>query len=157
RTYVAAERDKVAELDRAYVIESVALARGRRPDIDADLLDFLQSLLTLEVEGARERELAMRVQQVTGPVMAKGVEDTAFYRYHRLTSLNEVGGNPGHFGVSVDEFHRACADADENWPHAMLALSTHDTKRSEDVRARISLLSEMPAEWMATAERWASV
>jgi (1->4)-alpha-D-glucan 1-alpha-D-glucosylmutase len=108
----------------------------------------------LDVDGQRERDLATRVQQLTGPVMAKGVEDTAFYRYNRLTSLNEVGGDPGRFGLSVEEFHRACADAYDAWPHGMLALSTHDTKRSEDVRARISLLSEMPAEWMATVERW---
>jgi (1->4)-alpha-D-glucan 1-alpha-D-glucosylmutase len=157
RTYVAAERGEVHDLDLAYVLEAIERARVRRPDLDAELLEFLQSVLTLEVDGQREHELAMRVQQVTGPVMAKGVEDTAFYRYHRLTSLNEVGGDPGRFGVSVDRFHRACVEAYDAWPHSMLALSTHDTKRSEDVRARVSLLSEMPAEWIATVDRWASV
>jgi (1->4)-alpha-D-glucan 1-alpha-D-glucosylmutase len=86
--------------------------------------------------------------------MAKGVEDTAFYTFVRLLSLNEVGGDPGRFGTSVDQFHAACAETAERWPATMLCTSTHDTKRSEDVRARISLLSEIPGHWADTVRRW---
>jgi (1->4)-alpha-D-glucan 1-alpha-D-glucosylmutase len=89
--------------------------------------------------------------------MAKGVEDTTFYQYNRLVSLNEVGGDPGHFGASSDHFHAANARIAEDWPATMLATSTHDTKRSEDVRARINLLSEIPAEWAAAVGRWAAM
>jgi (1->4)-alpha-D-glucan 1-alpha-D-glucosylmutase len=89
--------------------------------------------------------------------MAKSVEDTAFYNFHRLISLNEVGGDPGHFGLSIDEFHAACREAQTRWPTAMLATSTHDTKRSEDVRARINLLSEIPDQWRAAVNRWAEL
>ena len=89
----------------------------------------------------------MRVQQYSGPVMAKGLEDTAFYRYNRFVSLNEVGGHPDHFGVSVAAFHQANAERARSWPHAMLGTSTHDTKRGEDTRARLHVLSEMPEEW----------
>lgn len=160
RTYVVADsssgRFAVAETDRTDVVEAIAATKERRPDLDAELLTFLEDVLTLRIRGELESELAMRVQQVTGPVMAKGVEDTAFYRYLRLTSLNEVGGDPGRFGMPVAEFHDACTEAYEGWPSAMLALSTHDTKRSEDVRARISLLSEMPDAWSETVRRWSS-
>jgi (1->4)-alpha-D-glucan 1-alpha-D-glucosylmutase len=97
--------------------------------------------------GDLETELTMRFQQLAGPVMAKGVEDTAFYNFNRLVSLNEVGGDPGAFGVGVEEFHRACAETQTRWPRTMLATSTHDTKRSEDVRARLDLLSEIPERW----------
>ncbi|HEV7515217.1 MAG TPA: hypothetical protein VGR07_02850, partial [Thermoanaerobaculia bacterium] len=136
--------------------EAVAAARERRPDLSGDLFDFLRDLLNLTVSGEVEGELAMRFQQLTGPVMAKGVEDTAFYTFLRLTSLNEVGGDPGRFGVSPAEFHRACQAAQERWPESMLATSTHDTKRSEDVRARLDLLSEIPEEWAAAVRRWIS-
>jgi (1->4)-alpha-D-glucan 1-alpha-D-glucosylmutase len=98
----------------------------------------------------------MRLQQLTGPVMAKGVEDTAFYCFHRLVSLNEVGGDPGQFGMPVDAFHQACAETQTRWPQTLLATSTHDTKRSEDVRARIHLLSEIPEAWGAAVWRWAA-
>ena len=96
----------------------------------------------------------LKFQQTTGPVMAKGVEDTIFYVYNRLVSLNEVGGEPDRFGRSVAEFHRDNLARSERWPHAMLATSTHDTKRSEDVRARISVLSELPREWSGALGRW---
>ena len=86
--------------------------------------------------------------------MAKGVEDTAFYRYHRLVSLNEVGGDPRRFGISVAAFHAASQDRAKRWPHTLLATSTHDSKRSEDVRARIDVLSEMPAAWRLNLRRW---
>jgi (1->4)-alpha-D-glucan 1-alpha-D-glucosylmutase len=125
------------------------------------VFDFVcEVLLTTAAEGKaeayRERVIrfAMKFQQYTGPVMAKGMEDTAFYRYHRLVSLNEVGGEPDRPGRSVADFHRACLRRREHWPHAMLSGSTHDSKRSEDVRARLHLLSEMPDEWRAHLERW---
>src|SRR5204862_452703 len=119
--------------------------------------DFLNLVGGLFVDPAGEDELTKAYGAFTAdPVEYETVvEDTAFYRYNRLTCLNEVGGDPGRFGVSVDAFHGACAEAHDRWPASMLALSTHDTKRSEDVRARISPLSEIPGEWMATVERWA--
>jgi (1->4)-alpha-D-glucan 1-alpha-D-glucosylmutase len=97
---------------------------------------------------------AMKFQQVSSPVMAKGVEDTAFYRYHRLTSLNDVGGEPRRFGISVAAFHAATRARAVRWPHNMLATSTHDSKRSEDARARINVLSEIPAAWKLMLKRW---
>ena len=97
----------------------------------------------------------MQFQQFTGPAMAKGVEDTAFYIFNRLAALNEVGGDPGQFGVSPDEFHTWCERIDNEWPQTMLATSTHDTKRSEDVRARLTLLSGIPEPWAEAVRRWA--
>lgn len=99
-------------------------------------------------------ELAQRFPQLTGAVMAKGVEDTAYYRWTRFIALNEVGGSPAHFGVAPDEFHRFAADRHRRWPRAMTALSTHDTKRSEDVRARLAVLSELPGAWATTVTGW---
>src|SRR5690606_18934658 len=92
---------------------------------------------------------ALRFQQLTGPVMAKSVEDTAFYRYHRLICLNEVGGSPGHFGTSVEAFHRLNAERARSWPLSMVTTSTHDAKRGEDASARIAVLSDMPDEFRA--------
>jgi len=111
----------------------------------------------LRVRGDVEAELVMRLQQLTGPVMAKGVEDTAFYCFHRLVSLNEVGGDPGQFGMPVDAFHQACAETQARWPQTLLTTSTHDTKRSEDVRARIHLLSEIPESWGTAVWRWSAL
>jgi (1->4)-alpha-D-glucan 1-alpha-D-glucosylmutase len=99
-------------------------------------------------------KFVQKVQQTTGPVTAKAVEDTAFYIYNRLVSLNEVGGEPETFGVSVPAFHRLNAERLQRWPHSLLSTSTHDTKRSEDVRSRISALSELPREWGAALTRW---
>ena len=96
----------------------------------------------------------MKFQQFTSALMAKGLEDTSFYRYHRLVSLNEVGGDPRRFGVSVADFHRANQERMKDWPHTMLSTSTHDTKRSEDVRARINVLSEIPLAWRRRVRRW---
>jgi (1->4)-alpha-D-glucan 1-alpha-D-glucosylmutase len=154
RVYARAEIGEVTDLDRHYAGEAIEAAKAHRPDIAADLFDFFRDLLLLEIRGERESELVMRFQQLTGPAMAKGVEDTAFYNFHRLISLNEVGGSPGEFGLSAAGFHRLAADAQRIWPAAMLATSTHDTKRSEDVRARISLLSEIPERWGEAARRW---
>jgi (1->4)-alpha-D-glucan 1-alpha-D-glucosylmutase len=155
RTYVRAEMGEVHNADVRTVEDAIAAAKAHRSDLD-DLLDFLRDILLLRVRGPAETELAMRFQQLTGPVMAKGVEDTAFYRFHRLVALNEVGGDPGALGVSVDAFHRACADTAARWPLTMLATSTHDTKRGEDVRARLALLSEIPGEWATAVRRWAA-
>jgi (1->4)-alpha-D-glucan 1-alpha-D-glucosylmutase len=154
RTYVRAEPGPASEADVRSVSQAIEAAKASRPDLDPVLLDFLRDLLLGRVRGELEAELAMRVQQLTGPAMAKGVEDTAFYNYHRLVSLNEVGGDPGQFGLSVAAFHQACAETHARWPQAMLATSTHDTKRSEDVRARLHGLSEIPERWGEAARRW---
>jgi (1->4)-alpha-D-glucan 1-alpha-D-glucosylmutase len=156
RTYVRSREQEVGETDVRFLEEAIACARIRRSDLPGDLFDFLRDLLALAVSGDVEGELAMRFQQLTGPVMAKGLEDTAFYTFLRLTSLNEVGGDPGRFGVSPEEFHHACQETQEHWPESMLATSTHDTKRSEDVRARLALLSEIPEEWATAVRRWIS-
>ena len=100
-------------------------------------------------------DFVLKFQQVSGPVTAKAIEDTAFYIYNRLVSLNEVGGEPDKFGVSPAQFHERQAKRLREWPHSLLATSTHDTKRSEDVRARINVLSEMPKEWRTAVRRWA--
>ena len=155
RTYVQAEAGHVNDDDVRYVTEAVDRAKSGRPELDAALVDFLHDLLLLRVRGDLECELVMRFQQLSGPTMAKGLEDTVFYSFNRLVSLNEVGGDPGHFGVSPAAFHQACLEAQQRWPQGMLATSTHDTKRSEDVRVRIHLLSEIPARWCEAVRRWA--
>jgi (1->4)-alpha-D-glucan 1-alpha-D-glucosylmutase len=157
RTYVRPEPDAVDEDDARRIVEATETARAHRPDLDGELFEFLRDLLRRRLVGDLETELAMRFQQLSGPVMAKGVEDTAFYSFNRLGSLNEVGGDPSRFGVGVEEFHQACEEAQELWPRAMLATSTHDTKRSEDVRARLDLLSEMPERWGEAVRRWAAL
>ena len=154
RTYVRAGHP-VTAADRAHVAAAVAAARQRLPDLDAELTGFIGELLTGGYPGEAEAGFAVRFAQVSAPVMAKGVEDTAFYRYQPLVCLNEVGGDPGRFGRPVADFHHAMAGAARRWPEAMLTLSTHDTKRSGDVRARISLLSELPGEWERAVGRWA--
>lgn len=154
RTYVASGR-ATSDVDRAFIDTATAATRSARPDIDDELIALIGRLSAGdEADGG---EFAARVQQLTAPVMAKGVEDTAFYRYHRLISLNEVGGDPSRFGRSVDEYHRATSESARRWPNAMNTLSTHDTKRSADVRARLNVLSEIPAEWSSTVERLAEL
>ncbi len=156
RTYVRADAGEVDPEDAVTIAGAVDDTIAARPDLDPDLVRFVGDILALRVVGPSESELVMRFQQLTGAVMAKGVEDTAFYRYHRLTSLNEVGGDPARFGVSAAGFHRANRARLASTPNAMLATSTHDTKRSEDVRARIHVLSEMPRDWAAAVERWSA-
>lgn len=159
RTYVPASAGDIEAAeepaDEAAVAAAVEDATGRRPDLPPDLFGFLADILVLRMTGELEAELVVRFQQLTGAVMAKGVEDTAFYRFARLISLNEVGGDPGAFGMSASEFHAENAAAAHDWPGTMLAGTTHDTKRSEDARTRISVLSEMPGEWEAALHRWA--
>lgn len=154
RSYVRAPVGEVSEDDVAIVEAAVACAKRHRPDLDASAFDFLGDVLLLRVPGAREGELATRFQQLSAPTMAKGVEDTAFYVYERFAVLNEVGGEPLEFGTSVEAFHRANAEVAECWPLTLLATSTHDTKRSADVRARLALLSEIPDLWTSAVERW---
>ncbi|MEQ7847435.1 malto-oligosyltrehalose synthase [Nocardioides kribbensis] len=134
--------DGVEHLDEAF-----ALAREHRPDL-AGTLDVLRPVL-----GDIWHPPARRFQQTSGMVMAKGVEDCAFYRWSRLTSLNEVGGDPSVFALPVTAFHEAMTERQREWPHAMTTLSTHDTKRGEDVRARITVLAERPEDWAAALER----
>ncbi|HEY3238029.1 MAG TPA: malto-oligosyltrehalose synthase [Acidimicrobiia bacterium] len=163
RTYVVPGVEPSPD-DVAHVQDAVKTATERRPDLDADLLDFLGEVMLGHHHGGTpdprrgqvEDELVGRFQQVTGPVMAKGVEDTAFYTWTRLAALNEVGGDPGHFGLSVEEFHRHNETIQRTWPATMLTTSTHDTKRSEDVRARLALLSEIPDRFAEAIASWSS-
>lgn len=158
RTYVRPKKLMNAHSDDVrHICEAILAAGRRRPDIDPRLLKFLSDLLLVQVRGEIEGELVIRFQQLSGPVMAKAIEDTAFYNYNRLVCLNEVGGDPGRFGVSVEEFHRYCIRMQEDWPYTMTATSTHDTKRSEDVRARIALLSSIPERWADAVQRWATL
>jgi (1->4)-alpha-D-glucan 1-alpha-D-glucosylmutase len=161
RTYIAEGDAEVALQDRACVEVALAFARRRNPTTSASIFDFVRDVLLLrDPEGAdpayRREQLRFvgKFQQLTAPVTAKGVEDTAFYRYHRLTSLNEVGGDPDQFGVPVEEFHQRCQVRQRDWPAALSATSTHDTKRGEDVRARIHVVSEMPRAWRDAVRRW---
>lgn len=154
RTYVNAEAGHVTPEDRAVVGAATDAARRRRPDLDPDLFVFLYRVLALELTGSREADLVMRLQQISAAIMAKGAEDTAFYRYHRLVSLNEVGGSPGCFGGSVDDFHATNAAISRAWPATMTTLATHDTKRGPDVRARLNLLSEIPDQWREAVTGW---
>jgi (1->4)-alpha-D-glucan 1-alpha-D-glucosylmutase len=156
RTY-AAVGEPLTRADQTHISRAVASVKDRRADLDGELIDFLRDLLALRHEGEQEQEFALRFQQVSGPVMAKGVEDCAFYRYLPLASLNEVGGDPTRFGIGRERFHEACLAAHRARPRAMLATSTHDTKHSEDVRARIALLSEVPSEWWAAVNRWSAM
>ena len=156
RTYIVPFRNEINADDERYTNEAIEASKQNRPEIDADLFDFIRDILLLRVHGRLESEFVMRFQQFCSPAMAKGVEDTVFYCYNRLVSLNEVGGDPGRFGVSVGEFHTFCEHAYRTRPDTMLASSTHDTKRSEDVRARLSLLSEMPVEWNEALQSWSA-
>lgn len=157
RTYIAGT---IAESDRRYIEWAVAAAKRRRSSIEVPILDFVRAALLLELPAPTERirnrmrSFVMKFQQITAPITAKGVEDTALYRFNRLTSLNEVGGEPDAYGTSVQAFHADSQYRAKNWPHEMLGTSTHDTKRSEDVRARINVLSEMTMAWRKTIERW---
>ncbi|MEX0834928.1 MAG: hypothetical protein WD010_02475, partial [Nitriliruptor sp.] len=153
RTYVRADRADLTDEDRRYITEAVSRARARRPDLD-EPLDLLAELLTLEQGGPDSADFVMRFQQLSGPVMAKGVEDTTFYRYLRFVAVNEVGGDPSSLGTSLAEFHGANLRRQLERPATMLTTSTHDTKRSEDVRARLATLSQCPDLWVRTVSEW---
>ena len=154
RTYVRAADRHITDGDARLVTAAVASAAARRPDLDPELFDVLGRILRLELGGPLADELAMRFQQLSPAAMAKGVEDTSFYRHHRLVALNEVGGNPGRFGIEPAGLHDALSGLARDWPAAMLALSTHDTKRSADLRARLAIITEDPAAWRRATERW---
>jgi (1->4)-alpha-D-glucan 1-alpha-D-glucosylmutase len=159
RSYISDEG--IHETDRRYVQAAINRARFKNPSLSASLFNFVRDMLLLrypesatEIEQADQRRFVGKFQQVTAPVMAKGMEDTAFYIYNRLLSLNEVGGAPDRFGVAPEALHRYLMDRQTRWPYTMSATSTHDTKRSEDVRARLNVLSELPAEWEEHLRRW---
>jgi (1->4)-alpha-D-glucan 1-alpha-D-glucosylmutase len=151
----------VSDRDRQYIEIAVSKAKRKNPAISESIFEFLRDMLLLRFpDGFEENDkkewldFVMKFQQITGPVMAKGLEDTAFYVYNRFASLNEVGGAPDRFGTPLETFHGQNIERSKFWPHALIASSTHDTKRSEDVRARINVLSEIPGEWRRRVIAW---
>jgi (1->4)-alpha-D-glucan 1-alpha-D-glucosylmutase len=156
-TYVQAHLGRVPEADEAVIAETVAWGRHRRLDLPPDAFDFIEDLLLLRIRGDIEQEFVVHFQQLTGPTMAKGAEDTACYCFNRLIALNIVGGDPSRFGMSPAAFHERCEQAQRRWPNSMLTTSTHDTKRSGDVGMRICLLSEIPQEWRRTVFHWSAL
>jgi (1->4)-alpha-D-glucan 1-alpha-D-glucosylmutase len=163
RTYVTDSPEPVLDGDRAYIRLAVASAKRRNPAVSGLVFDFVRSLLLKEWDERTQQDrkeqlrFVMKFQQTTSPVAAKGVEDTAFYVYNRLLSLNEVGSDPQRFGMPLTTFHQHMRERQAYWPHSMSATSTHDTKRSEDVRARLNVLSEIPQWWRTRVNRWGKV
>jgi (1->4)-alpha-D-glucan 1-alpha-D-glucosylmutase len=164
RSYTRLRQAEVCQEDRRHILTAISEAKRRNPATSPSVFDFIGNLLVLEhpaglTEAQRDarRDFILRFQQLTGPVMAKGVEDTAFYRYYPLASLNEVGGEPQRFGISVEEFHSLNEQRMLERPHGLSATSTHDTKRGEDVRARINVLSEIPGKWYRAICRWKEI
>jgi (1->4)-alpha-D-glucan 1-alpha-D-glucosylmutase len=163
RTYIDADTPPDAAAQRD-IVWALAEARRHERELDPSVFDFLQSLLLGELTHprsgfSRQRTLrcVMKFQQYSGPVMAKGLEDTAFYRHYRFVALNEVGGSPDRFGVTIAAFHRGIAQRAQRWPHALLSTSTHDSKRGEDARARLAALSELPEEWAQQLALWSRI
>jgi (1->4)-alpha-D-glucan 1-alpha-D-glucosylmutase len=161
RTYVRPDpKEPATDRDRDYIRLAVARAKRRNPALSNLVFDFIRDLLMNAPQDSSPldweilRPFVMKFQQTTSPVTAKGVEDTAFYQYNRLTSLNEVGGEPQHFGVSLLDFHQYMQERADHWPWSLSSTTTHDTKRSEDVRARINVLSEIPTEWRNRLRTW---
>jgi (1->4)-alpha-D-glucan 1-alpha-D-glucosylmutase len=161
RTYVRSDSWDVSEADYRIVTTAVRMAKRRNRTWPASVFDFISSVLLLEnpptlsdEQAAERRQFAVKLQQVTGPVAAKGVEDTAFYRYYPLASLNEVGGDLAAKPLPIDEFHRLMRQRCAEWPHSQTATATHDSKRGEDLRARLHVLTEVPHEWIDAFERW---
>lgn len=160
RTYVTPGQP-VSDEDRAIIERAVIAAKRRNPALEESVFNFLRDILLFRFpenldDEAREAHahFVLKFQQSTGPIMAKGLEDTSFYIYNRLAALNEVGGEPQHFGVSLEEFHQRNLERQRDWPATLLATFTHDTKRSEDVRARMLAISEVPQLWRSTLQRW---
>jgi (1->4)-alpha-D-glucan 1-alpha-D-glucosylmutase len=146
-----------SSVDIAHARAAVVEALDREPDLDLELLELITDLTLGRIPGLAESEFTRLFQQLTAPVMAKGAEDTAFYRYNRFLSLNEVGGDPGVFGMATSTFHQLTQRQAETWPDTMLTIGTHDTKRSADVRARLNVLSEMPDEWEIALSDWSEL
>lgn len=148
--------------DRKLIDDTIARARREWFAADEGIFDFLRDALTMDLlkpgrpphSAPRVRRFALKVQQFTGPMMAKSLEDTAFYQFHRLLALNEVGGDPASTGLTIPAFHQAMQARAREWPHGMTATATHDTKRGEDARMRIAALSEIPGEWTSAVARW---
>src|SRR5213082_1430577 len=160
RTYLAPGQP-VSEEDRQVIERAIASAKRRNPGMEESIFNFLRDILLFRFpenldSQAREEHMhfVLKFQQFTGPIMAKGLEDTVFYIYNRLAALNEVGGEPQQFGIGVDAFHERNLDRNRNWPATLLATSTHDTKRSEDVRARMLAISEIPQLWGRSLQKW---
>jgi len=160
RTYLAPGRP-VSDEDRQVVERAVAAAKRRNPALEESVFNFLRDILLFRFPenldddaSAAHTHFVLKFQQATGPIMAKGLEDTVFYIYNRLAALNEVGGEPQQFGIGLDAFHERNLDRQRNWPATLLATSTHDTKRSEDVRARMVAISELPQLWRRSIQRW---
>jgi (1->4)-alpha-D-glucan 1-alpha-D-glucosylmutase len=160
RTYISAENG-VSEADRQVILRAIRTAKRRNAAVDTSIFDFLRDILLLEKfdyfdsETRRlQMEFVLKFQQCTGPIMAKGLEDTAFYIFNRLSALNEVGGNPQQFGITLERFHQKNRARLAETPRSLLASTTHDTKRSEDTRARIAALSEMPEDWQNWIYEW---
>ena len=163
RTYIA-PGEPVSEADRAIIERAITAAKRRNPAIEESIFNFLQDILLLrfpenldEKERAEHAHFVLKFQQATGPIMAKGLEDTTFYIYNRLAALNEVGGEPQQFGIGIPAFHEENAARQRDWPATLLATSTHDTKRSEDVRARMVAISEIPQLWRSSLQRWRTI
>jgi len=162
RSYIA--NGEVHDDDRRNIQVAVRRATIRNPLLSRRVFQFVRGMLLLDTptgfssaDQAEQRRFAGKFQQVTAPVTAKGIEDTAFYLYNRLISLNEVGGDPIRFGEAPETVHANFRERQSKWPFALSALSTHDTKRSEDVRARLNALSEMPDDWRGCVERWSQM
>lgn len=161
RTYISPRTQRVSERDRRYISIAIEKAKSKTPALPYDLYEFLRRILLLELTSEMTaenerlyRNFILRFQQLTGPVMAKGFEDTVCYIYNRLISLNEVGSDLSHFGTSAQEFHRHNIERLKQWPGSLLASSTHDSKRNLDVRMRIHAISEIPKEWQKMNRRW---
>ncbi len=160
RTYIAPHRP-ISDTDRSVIERAITAAKRRNPALEASVFDFLRDILLFrfpenldQAARAEHVDFVLKFQQTTGPIMAKGWEDTTFYIYNRLAALNEVGGEPQRFGLTIENFHRRNLERQQKWPASLLATTTHDTKRSEDVRARMAVLSEMPEEWRRALSRW---
>ncbi len=154
RTYIEPETGIVSENEKLIIEKAINNAKLRQPEMGSYVFDFIAEILLLNLRGSHEDFFIKRFQQFTGPVMAKSIEDTLFYTFIPLISANEVGGNPFSPCTSVEKFHEWCLYISKNWPLTMLASSTHDTKRSEDVRARLNVLSEMPEQWEKEVNNW---
>ncbi|MGJ5083436.1 malto-oligosyltrehalose synthase [Bradyrhizobium sp. HKCCYLS3013] len=161
RTYLTAAG--ATEADRKLIDHAIAGARAEWFASDGSIFDFLRDTLTMDLikrdrstshSVPRVRRFALKVQQFTGPMMAKSLEDTAFYRFHRLLALNEVGGDPAAHALTIADFHKLMHDRARHWPHGMTATATHDTKRGEDARTRLAAITELPNDWTSAMARW---